>query len=80
VPFAAWGARDARGIGLHDLVEAIETNRAPRASGELAHHVVDIARSILAAAAEVRTVEVGTSVERPEPMPVPAQPRSSAGR
>jgi predicted dehydrogenase len=80
VPFASLEGRDARGIGLHDLVEAIETNRPHRASGELAHHVVDIARSILAAAADGRTVEVGTSVERPEPMPVPAQPGSSAGR
>jgi predicted dehydrogenase len=66
------GDQDARGIGLHDLVEAIATDRPHRASGELAHHVVDVARTILAAAAEGRTLEVGTSVERPAPMPLRA--------
>ena len=33
VPFAARGDRDARGIGLHDLVEAIAADRPERASG-----------------------------------------------
>jgi predicted dehydrogenase len=72
VPFTARGAQDTRGIGLHDLVEAIAAGRPHRASGELAHHVVDVARTILTAAAEGRTLEVATSVERPAPMPVAA--------
>ena len=33
VPFATRGDRDARGIGLHDLVEAIAADRPERASG-----------------------------------------------
>jgi predicted dehydrogenase len=70
VPFASRGTREARGIGLHDLVEAIAAGRPHRASAALAHHVVDIARSILGAAAEGRTVELGTSAERPEAMPL----------
>jgi predicted dehydrogenase len=77
VPFVSRGDRDARGIGLHDLVEAIAENRPHRASGELAHHVVDVARTILDAAAAGHTLDVTTSVERPEPMsaPVPASAR-----
>ena len=52
VPYHSRGAREARGIGLQDLLEAVEERRAPRASGRLAAHVVDVARSALQAAAE----------------------------
>lgn len=78
MPSTSRGAQDARGIGVHDLVEAVATNAGPRASGRLAHHVVDVARSILAAAADARTVEIGTSVERPDPLPVVAPRRRPA--
>jgi predicted dehydrogenase len=64
------GAREARGIGLQDLIDAVEETRAPRASGRLAAHVVDVARSVLQAAADSRTVEVASRVERPDPLPV----------
>jgi predicted dehydrogenase len=74
LPYASRGERDARGIGLHDLVEAIAEDRPHRASAQLAHHVVDVARSILIAAAEGRTLDVGTTVERPDPMPVALPP------
>lgn len=70
VPFASRGDRDARGIGLHDLIEAIAAERQERASGSLGLHVVDIARGILTAAAESRTVEIDSRAYRPEPMPV----------
>jgi predicted dehydrogenase len=70
VKYASRGAREARGIGLQDLVEAVEEERAPRASGRIAAHVVDVARSVLQAAAERRTVDVGSRAERPEPLPV----------
>jgi predicted dehydrogenase len=70
VPYTDRGAREARGLGLHDLVEAIAAERAHRASAELGLHVVDAGRSILRAAAEGRTVELETRPDRPEPMPV----------
>jgi predicted dehydrogenase len=70
VRYQSRGAREARGIGLQDLVEAVEERRAPRASGGLAVHVVDVARSALQAAAERRTVEVTSRAERPDPLPV----------
>ena len=47
VPFASRGAADARGIGLHDMVEAIAAGQPHRASGELGAHVVEVARGIL---------------------------------
>jgi predicted dehydrogenase len=69
-PYTSHGAREARGIGLHDMAGGLADGRAPRASGELAHHVVDIGRSILAAAAAGTTIAVTSSASRPEPFPV----------
>lgn len=69
VSFVDRGERDSRGIGLHELVEAIAADRPERASGSLALHVVDVARGILTAAAENRIVEIHSRADRPEPMP-----------
>ena len=69
-PYASRGAREARGIGLNDLAEAVAEGRAPRASGALGSHVVEVARSVLAAAAEGRAIEISSRAERPEPLPV----------
>jgi predicted dehydrogenase len=70
VPFTARGDRDARGIGLHELVEAIAAGRPERASGSLGLHVVEIARGILIAAAESRVVEIRSRASPPAAMPV----------
>ena len=64
VPYASRGARDARGIGLHDMVEAIQEDRPHRASGLLGAHVVEVVRGILEAANEGRTVEIESRVTR----------------
>jgi predicted dehydrogenase len=70
VPFVARGDRDSRGIGLHELVEAIAADRPERASGSLGLHVVDVARGILTSAAENRIVEIDSRASQPEAMPV----------
>jgi predicted dehydrogenase len=70
VEYASRGAREARGIGLQDLAEGVTEGRSPRASGVLGSHVVEVARSVLQAAAESRTVEVSSRAARPEPLPV----------
>lgn len=72
VPVASRNGRDARGIGLHELVQAIVSGRPPRASGRFGLHVVEVARGILRSAAEGRTVEIASSVDQPEAMPVAA--------
>jgi predicted dehydrogenase len=66
IPYTPGGARETRGIGLHDMVEAIAEGRDHRASGRLGLHVIDAARSILRASDEGRTVEVETTVDQPE--------------
>jgi predicted dehydrogenase len=70
VPVASRGPCDSRGIGLHELVEAIAANRPHRASAQLGLHVVEVACSLLAAAAEGRTIEIASSPDRPVAMPV----------
>ena len=70
VAYAGRGDQDVRGLGLHDLVQAIAAERPHRASGDLALHVVDVARAILASAAEARVIDLDSGVDRPEAMPV----------
>jgi predicted dehydrogenase len=69
-PYRSRGAREVRGIGLQDLVEGIAEGRDPRASGRLALHVIDVARSILASAEAGTTLAVESTVARPDPLPV----------
>ena len=70
VPYVSRGGADARGVGLHDMVEAIAAGRPHRASGELGAHVVEVARGILRSAEEARVVEIDSRVDQPEPLPV----------
>ena len=69
-PYRSRGAREVRGIGLQEMVDAIAHDREPRASGRLALHVIDVARSILAAAESGTTLPVGSTADRPDPLPV----------
>jgi predicted dehydrogenase len=73
VPYTSRGAADARGIGLHDMVEAIAAGRPHRASGLLGAHVVEVARGILRAADEGSVIEISSRVDQPEPLPVTSQ-------
>jgi predicted dehydrogenase len=72
VSYASGGSREARGAGIADLAEAIADGREPRASGRLGLHVIDVARSILRAAAEGETMVVQSTTERPAPLLVTA--------
>ncbi len=58
-----------RGIGAADLAASLQNERPPRASGELAYHVLDTALSIYEAACNGGCVEVRSTVERPQTMP-----------
>jgi predicted dehydrogenase len=59
----------ARGVGLLDFAAA-DGQRAPRASGELALHVLEVMTALLRSSAEGRRIELSTSVERPAPVPL----------
>ena len=58
-----------RGIGLIDIVHAIEEGRPCRASGAMALHMLEVSEAILISSKENRYVQVNTAFERPEAMP-----------
>jgi predicted dehydrogenase len=64
VAYASRGAQDTRGIGLHEMIEALQAGRAHRASGELGLHVLETAFAVLDAAARGRSVPVESRVDR----------------
>jgi predicted dehydrogenase len=70
VHYASRGPQESRGLGLAEMVDAIDTGRPHRASGQLGQHVVGVARAILQAASAGVAVDIGTRVDQPAPLPV----------
>ncbi len=52
-----------RGIGVHDLAEAVRTGREPKANGALALHVLDIMTSVMRSAKETTDVTLTTTYQ-----------------
>jgi predicted dehydrogenase len=67
-----------RGIGIADLAEAIRDGRPHRASGELAHHVLEVLIGLECSAREGRHVPIESRCARPAPLPpnTPSHPAS----
>ncbi|MBL8086841.1 MAG: Gfo/Idh/MocA family oxidoreductase [Chthonomonas sp.] len=59
---------NARGIGLLEMVAAINRSRPHRASAELAQHVVEVLTSFAASAEQGRHITLETRVDRPAAM------------
>ena len=59
---------NTRGLGVADMAEAIAAGRPHRANGELALHVLEVMQATLDAAAQGRTVDIDTRVDKPLPM------------
>lgn len=76
VPDAAGYADAGRGYGLADMAHAIETGRPHRASGALAFHVLEIMHEVVRAGTEHRVIELTSTVERPDVVPLGAGPNS----
>lgn len=57
-----------RGIGASDMVDAIRSGRQPKASKEMAYHVLEILESIIAGGEEGKFTEVNSTFEIPEPL------------
>jgi predicted dehydrogenase len=60
---------NSRGLGVLDMVRAIEEGRPHRASGELAYHTLELMHGFLESAEQRRHVEIESRAERPSPMP-----------
>jgi predicted dehydrogenase len=61
---------DNRGIGVADMAYALRTGRSPRASGEMAYHVLDIMQAFEDASREGRHIELTSTCRRPAPLPL----------
>ena len=60
---------NSRGLGLLDLALAVQDGRAPRASGALSNHVLDVMLSILEAPSKGSFVDICSRCERFIPLP-----------
>ncbi|KOG39832.1 Gfo/Idh/MocA family protein [Streptomyces resistomycificus] len=69
LPPSAGYVGGTRGLGLLDFVAA-DGQRSPRASGELALHVLETMSALLRSSAEGRRVELTTSAQPPAPVPL----------
>jgi predicted dehydrogenase len=62
--------QNCRGLGVIEAALAIRAGTQPRASGELAYHVLDVMESILESSASGRRVKVQSTCRRPPPLPM----------
>ena len=60
---------NSRGLGLLDLMKAVEEDREPRASGELSNHVLEIMLGILDSPNEGAFVDIKSRCNKPKPLP-----------
>ena len=61
---------DYRMVGLVDMAMAIRQNRAHRASGEMALHVLEVLEALELSSGSGQFVTMQTRCERPEPVPL----------
>jgi predicted dehydrogenase len=66
------GCLNCRGLGVAQMAAAISSGERPRASGEVAYHVLDVMHAMVESAREGRHMEVNSSFRRPPPLPVEA--------
>lgn len=67
-------AKYGRGIGVVDMIKAIESNQPHKASAELAYHVTDVILTMDEAAAAKSEQKVQSTVEQPEGIYVQQDP------
>ena len=70
VPLTHGYTEQSRGLGIADMAHALRSGRPHRASGEMAYHVLDIMNSFLDASLEGRHVDMKSTCDRPDPLPV----------
>jgi predicted dehydrogenase len=68
VPLTHGYTGNTRGLGIADMAHAMRSGRPPRASGELAYHVLDIIESFMQSATEGRHIALTSTCTRPAPL------------
>lgn len=61
---------DRRGLGLLDLIAAIQDDRAPRCDARLAAHVLEVLLAVERSARDGGRIQIRSSVARPEPVSI----------
>ena len=74
VPLAFGYSENSRGIGVADMINAIDHGRTHRASGELAFHVLDIMCAMHEASDQGVHVHLDSTCERPAQLRMDLQP------
>ena len=69
-----------RGVGVADMAAAIREGRPHRATGEMAHHVLDVMHSFYDSSAAGRTVTVASTCAQPAALAVGAPERKANER
>jgi predicted dehydrogenase len=64
-PFDAPDRANYRMLGVADLVQALHDGRSPRASGDLALHVLEVMEAILASGESGQSVRIAASLAQP---------------
>jgi predicted dehydrogenase len=62
------GKANYRGVGIADMIDAIETGRAPRCSLDFGLHVLDVMTSLVRSVETRQTLALETTCERPAPL------------
>jgi len=70
MPLLYGNTGNSRGIGVADMADAMRQGRQHRASGEMAYHVLDIMHAFHDASDQGRHIELTSTCERPEPLPI----------
>ncbi len=64
----AFSHQGGRGLGLVDMIRAIRENRAPRASGEIAHHILEAMLAFHESEATGKRIELRSTCAQPPMM------------
>jgi predicted dehydrogenase len=67
LPMGDGFAAEGRGLGVAEMAVAMRAGRAPRASGDLAYHVLDIMHALQDASQQNRHVRLESTCARPAP-------------
>jgi predicted dehydrogenase len=70
VPLVPIRAENSRCIGVADMAYALRSGRKHRANGRMAAHVLDVFHAVLDSSAQNRYVNLDSTCERPQPMPI----------
>jgi predicted dehydrogenase len=59
---------DSRGLGVSDMAAALREGRAPRASGDMGFHIVDVIHAALESSEQERYMRIESTITLPDPL------------